>query len=102
MRKKRSDRNHVIYVIENVLTGETYIGLTVVAGGVKKSCKVRLQKHVSRAKQETKNWALCEAIREWGPECFDIRALSVVRGRKLAHVVERDMIRVYQPTLNTF
>lgn len=102
MRKRRSDRNHVIYVIENILTGEQYIGLTVVSGGVRKSVKVRFQKHVSRAKQETKPWALCEAIRFWGAECFDARALTTVRGRKLAHVAERDLINTYSPSLNTF
>jgi hypothetical protein len=102
MRKKRSDRNHVIYVIENVMTGDKYIGLTVVSGSVRKSVKVRFQKHVSRAKMESKNWSLCDALREWGPECFEASALTVVRGRALAHTTERDLIRTFQPSLNTF
>jgi hypothetical protein len=31
-RKKRSDRNHVIYLITNVLTGHQYIGITAATG----------------------------------------------------------------------
>lgn len=102
-RKRRSDRKHVIYCAVNVLSGDFYIGLTVVSGqAIKKSVKVRWQKHVSRAKCEAKEWSMCAHIREWGPECFDLKVLDVVRGRKPAHQAEREFIRRLQPTLNTF
>lgn len=103
MRKRRNDRRHVIYTARNVLSGDLYIGLTVVTGqAVKKSVKVRWQKHVSRAKQEPKQWAFCVAIRTWGPECFELEVLEVIRGRKPAHQRERELIRTLQPSLNTF
>ena len=102
-RKRRSDRKHAIYRIVNILTGECYIGITVTNGNaVKRAVKVRFQKHVSRAKQESKSWAFCEAIRAWGSECFEPEVLEVVRGRKPAHQRERELIREFNPTLNTF
>ena len=101
-RKRRNDRKHAVYTITNMLTGEQYIGITVVQGGVRKSLKIRWQKHVRRAVTENKNWALCQAIREWGAECFDMALMEFVRGRKAAHERERELIRDLAPTLNTF
>jgi hypothetical protein len=101
-RKPRSDRSHAVYTIRNVLTEERYIGITVCSGSVRRALKIRWQKHVRRALTENKNWALCEAIRSWGPECFDIQLLEVVRGRKPAHQRERELIRDHAPELNTF
>ena len=61
LRKKRSDRNHVLYKITCVDTGDSYVGLTVSQGrAFLKSVKVRWQKHVSRAKRENKEWLLYE------------------------------------------
>ena len=103
MRKKRSDRNHVIYQVTCVDTGDSYIGLTVAKGqAFLRSVKVRWQKHVSRAMREDKSWAFCEALRgnvdaEWRYE-----VLEVVRGRKPAHQRERELIYYYEPNLNTF
>ena len=55
MRKKRSDRNHIIYAV-TADTGETYIGLTVAIGqAYLRSVKVRVQKHISRALKEDKD-----------------------------------------------
>jgi hypothetical protein len=103
MRKRRNDRRHAIYCIVNILTGEKYIGLTVTKGAaVKRSVKVRFQKHVSRAKKESKDWAFCEAIRFWGKECFEPQVMEVIRGRKPAHARERELIKIHNPELNTF
>jgi hypothetical protein len=101
-RKRRSDRKHVIYLVVNVLTGERYVGLTVAQGGAyKRSVKVRWQKHVSRALIENRDWAICKAIRKWGAEVFDYCVLEVVRGKKAAHKRELEIIREFNPELNT-
>lgn len=102
-RKPRSDRKHAIYAVTNILTGEFYIGITVTNGpAVKRAVKTRFQKHVSRALVESKNWAFCNAIREWGKECFEPSVLEVVRGKALAHQRERELIRDLDPVLNSW
>jgi hypothetical protein len=102
-RKRRNDRRHAVYCITNALTGERYIGITVCQGAaVKRSLKIRWQKHVRRAVTEDKNWSLCRSIREWGAECFVMELLETIRGRKPAHQRERELIRKLAPELNTF
>lgn len=102
-RKRRSDRRHAVYSIQNILTGEQYIGITVCQGAaVKRSLKIRWQKHVRRALTEGKSWRLCESIREWGAECFEISLIELIRGRKPAHQRERALIAEFSPELNTF
>ncbi len=55
VRKKRNDRNHVIYEIVNSVTGESYLGVTAAIGRrFHYSAKLRLQKHFSRARRENK------------------------------------------------
>lgn len=99
MRKKRSDRNHVLYQL--TIGQETYIGLTVAIGqAYLRSVKVRVQKHISRAKKESKDWAICEALRS--DEVIQYEVLEVVRGRKVAHSRERELIEALSPSLNTF
>jgi predicted GIY-YIG superfamily endonuclease len=100
-RKARSDRNHAIYVITNVVTNEYYIGVTVCSGNVKKSLKVRIQKHVRRALTENKDWALCQNIRNYGVEAFTYGLVETVRGKADAHARERELTRQFNPTLNT-
>jgi hypothetical protein len=101
MRKKRSDRNHVIYQV--TAEGQTYIGLTVAIGqAYLRSVKVRVQKHISRALKEDKDWSFCQFIRENPEVQLRYEVLEVVRGRKPAHQRERQYIAEYQPTLNTF
>jgi GIY-YIG catalytic domain len=103
-RKRRSDRNHVIYVIENTNTGHQYIGLTVLAfkGNIKRTINRRFQKHVQRAMAEDKSWALSRSIRRYGSEVFTITALEVIRGKAAAHKRETQLINTLQPLLNTF
>ena len=99
MRRKRSDRNHVLYQL--TIGQETYIGLTVAIGqAYLRSVKVRVQKHISRAKKESKDWAICEALRD--SEVVQYEVLEVVRGRKAAHSRERELIEKRRPSLNTF
>ena len=103
MRKKRSDRNHVIYQVTCVDTGDNYIGLTVAQGqAFLRSVKVRWQKHVSRAMKEDKQWSFCNALRTNADAEWRYEVLEVVRGRKPAHQVERQYIAEFEPTLNTF
>ena len=102
-RKLRSDRNHVLYRVECIDTGDSYIGVTVAIGqAFLRSVKVRWQKHVSRAMNENKNWSFCTAIRNNADAEWRYEVIEVVRGRKPAHQRERQLIAEFSPTLNTF
>lgn len=100
-RKRRSDRNHVIYRVD--LNDASYIGVTVKEQGKTplRSALRRWQKHVSRAKREDKDWRLCVAIRSNDLTSFSVRVLAVVRGKTEAHKMERVLIRKFNPRLNT-
>ena len=103
MRRKRNDRNYVLYAIFSPNTGDSYIGVTVATGrAFLRSVKVRVQKHMSRAKCEAKEWTFCEFIRQ-NPEAeLQYQVIEVVRGRKAAYQRERELIYQFEPTLNTF
>lgn len=99
-RKARSDRNHIVYSLS--VKGLEYIGVTFVERrSPALSLRRRWQKHVRRALTEDRSWNLCRAIRKHGPEAFEVQVLEVVRGKALAHQVERDLIRTRKPRLNT-
>jgi hypothetical protein len=101
MRKKRSDRNYVLYQL--TAENETYIGLTVAQGqAFLRSVKVRVQKHLSRAKREDKNWTLYAFLRSNPEVQIQYEVLEVVRGRKPAYQREREIIAEVAPSLNTF
>lgn len=100
-RKRRQDTKHAVYMLVNTNTNESYIGITVCGSQVNKALKVRFQKHVRRALTENKTWALCKSIREHGAEAFSMLLVDVVRGRKPAHAVERELINGNAPALNT-
>lgn len=103
MRKRRSDRNHVLYQITNVSTGDTYVGLTGAQGqAYLRSVKVRWQKHVSAALNDGKDWAFSKALRAQQDTSWRYQVLEIVRGRKNAHQRERQLIAELSPTLNTF
>lgn len=103
-RKRRSDRNQVIYYIQDVVTLEYYVGLTAVAfgGNVRKTLNRRMQKHMQRALSENKDWGLSVALRERGAERFVYGVVEVVRGKKAAHIRETELINSLRPSLNTF
>lgn len=103
MRKKRNDRNYVLYQVSIEDTGDNYIGLTVASGrAFLRSVKVRVQKHISRAFRESKDWSFCEFIRSNPDATLRYEVIEVVRGRKSAYQRERELIAELQPTLNTF
>ena len=99
MRKRRSDRRHIVYCLTNCVTGDFYIGIT--QGFRKRDLKIRVQKHIRRALTEGKSWALCDAIRSYGAGSFVAQELAVVKGKQAAHAVERELIGEYSPTLNS-
>jgi hypothetical protein len=103
-RKRRTDRNQVIYFIQDTVTLEYYIGLTALSfkGNVFKTLRRRMQKHMQRAMTENKNWGLSRALRERGAERFVFGVVEVVRGKRPAHARETELINTLQPQLNTF
>ena len=99
MRKKRSDRNYILYSLN--VNGESYIGLTVANGRAYwNALKLRVQKHISRSIREDKDWSLCKAIRN--ADVIEYEVLEVIRGRADAYQRERELIKQYQPSLNDF
>jgi hypothetical protein len=101
MRKKRSDRNYILYRLTGPSGADSYIGLTVAVGSaIVRSVKVRVQKHISRAVREDKDWSLCAFLRS--TEVVHYEVLEVIRGRKNAYQRERELIREYTPNLNDF
>lgn len=102
-RKKRSDRRHLIYLVQNNQTGEQYIGLTALMfnGSVKRTLYRRMQKHLQRAMTENKMWGLSDNLRKYGPEVFTYGLIEVVRGKKQCHIREVELIKEFQPELNT-
>ena len=103
-RKRRTDRNQVIYYIQDTVTLEYYIGLTALSfkGNVRRTLYRRMQKHMQRALSENKNWGLSRALREQGADSFVFGVVEVVRGKRPAHARETELINTLQPALNTF
>jgi hypothetical protein len=103
-RKRRTDRNQVIYYIQDIVTLEYYIGLTALSfkGNVRRTLYRRMQKHMQRALTENKNWGLSRALRERGAESFVFGVIEVIRGKRPAHARETELINTLQPALNTF
>jgi hypothetical protein len=102
MRKRRTDRTHIIYRIVNTQTNEFYIGITVLQGrAYLGSIQKRLKQHISRATNEEKDWKLCNSIREYGPSSFKIEIFETIRGKKPAHAREVQLIKELKPHLNT-
>ncbi len=100
-RKKRSDRNHAIYMITCNPTGERYIGITAVSGrAFLGSVKRRWDNHVYHANIEGRDYPLQRAIREHGEKAFSHELLKVVRGKQEAHTLELDIIHSLKPELN--
>jgi hypothetical protein len=101
MPKPRSDRNHIIYEI--ITPQGSYIGVTAkTQTTVLKSLRARAAKHWYRARTESKTWALCQYLRTLTDKSeIDIRMHEMVRGKADAHARERELIRRYNPALNT-
>jgi len=100
-RKRRSDRNHVIYQIENIHTGERYIGMTYARGrAFLKSAKARWTAHKYNALVDKRDTLFYDNVREWGVDAFKVSVLQVVRGKKECHIEETELIKTVQPELN--
>jgi hypothetical protein len=104
VRKKRSDRNHVIYLLTNVFSGKQYIGITVAKGrAFKWSAYNRFCKHISRARLENKDWPLYKDMSKYRDEeliAYHIEVMQVVRGKAEAHEIETKLINKHKPKLN--
>jgi len=101
-RKKRSDRNHIIYQLTNTVNGEKYIGVTVVTGrAYLKSLRSRWIRHIYKATKAMAQYPISEAIREYGEEAFTREILTKVRGKKNAFETESQLINEIRPKLNT-
>jgi len=100
-RKKRTDRNHIIYELR--VAGGNYIGVTAkTETTVLKSVKARAAKHFYRAKKEDKNWTLCVELRKLADKSeIEIVIHEIVRGKAEAHKREVEIRRAVKPTLNT-
>jgi TfoX/Sxy family transcriptional regulator of competence genes len=101
IRKKRTDRNHIIY--ELVVNGQNYIGVTAkTETTINKSVLARAAKHFYRAKTENKDWALCRELRKLNDKSeIEIRIHEIVRGKAEAHKREVEIRRLIRPALNT-
>jgi hypothetical protein len=100
-RKPRSDRNHVLYKLTNLATGDFYIGLTVIrSGNVKRSLAIRWRGHCYKAFVEMKDWPMPSAIRKYGEKCWTHEPLQVIRGKAAAHVAEVALIKQLRPYYN--
>ena len=100
-RKKRTDRNHIIYELR--INGLNYIGVTAkTETTINKSVLARAAKHFYRAKKESKNWLLCEALRGLNDKSeIEVLVHEVIRGKAAAHKREVELRRTLRPTLNT-
>jgi hypothetical protein len=100
-RKKRTDRNHIIYELR--VPQGNYIGVTAkTESTVLKSVRARAAKHFYRAKTETRAWLLCDALRAVQcKEDIEILVHEIVRGKAQAHKREVEIRRTVKPTLNT-
>ena len=100
-RKRRVDRNHIIYELR--VNGLNYIGVTAkTESTVQKSVRVRANKHFYRAKTEDKNWLLCAELRKLTDKNeIEIVVHEVVRGKAAAHRREVEIRRAVKPALNT-
>jgi hypothetical protein len=101
IRKKRTDRNHIIYELR--VNGLSYIGVTAkTASTVNKSVLARAAKHFYRAKKEAKDWALCQALRSLADKSeIEVYVHEIIRGKAAAHKREVELRRELRPALNT-
>lgn len=100
-RKKRVDRNHIVYML--VVNGLRYVGSTSkTESTVLKSVKARVSKHWYRAQTENKDWLICHALRQLNDRNeIEVKILAVVRGKGPGHKREVELRRELNPELNS-
>ena len=99
-RKRRNDRNHVIYQL-TAPNGDRYVGITFARGrAYKRSTAIRFRAHVRNANEYNYENLLSSSIRDHGAENFKKEILEIVRGKQNAHDRERELIAVFRPELN--
>jgi hypothetical protein len=101
LRKKRVDRNHIIYELR--VNGHNYIGVTAkTETTINKSVLARAAKHFYRAKTESKDWLLCKELRTLADKSeIQVLVHEVIRGKAAAHKREVELRRTLRPSLNT-
>ena len=98
-RTARKDSNFIIYVAEH--NGSAYIGLTRKGSNtVTKAVKERWRKHISRARNEDRDWELYRYIKSGNWDGWTHQVLDIVRGRAEAYAYERELVKQIQPELN--
>jgi hypothetical protein len=101
IRKRRNDRNQVIYLLTCAHTGERYVGLTVARGrAYKRSMNTRFDAHIRNATVYNKDTLLYRAMRTWGHESFNMEVIEVIRGKTDAHRRELEIARDLGVELN--
>lgn len=100
-RKIRKDCNYIIYEMEDE-HGERYIGLTRKSQpSVNKVLQERWRKHLSRARNEDRDWVLYKYLRSGGLDfAWTYQVLAVIRGRAEAYAYERELVKAELPSLN--
>lgn len=100
-RKIRNDCNYIIYEAVSE-RGENYVGLTRKSEStVQRSILERWRKHLSRARNENRLWALYVYLKTGGLDMgWEHRVLEIVRGRAAAYARERVLVKEMQPSLN--
>ena len=98
-RTARKDSNYVIYVATH--NGLAYIGLTRKGSTtVRKAVKERWRKHISRARNEDRDWELYRYIKQGNWTDWEHQVLDVIRGRAEAYAYERELVKQIRPELN--
>jgi len=104
MKKRRTPRSDCSYIIYEARSerGEVYIGLTrKTASTVGKSIAERWRRHLSRARNEHRLWALYIYLKTGGLDlAWEHRVIEVIRGRAEAYAREREIVKDLRPTLN--
>ena len=98
-RTARKDSNFVIYVAlhkELAYIGLTRKGSVTVAAAVKE----RWRKHISRARNEDRDWELYKYIKQGNWDGWTHQVIDIVRGRAQAYAYERELVKLMQPELN--
>ena len=101
-RTARKDSNYIIYEARCVESGVSYIGLTRKGSvTVTRAVAERWRRHVSRAKNENRMWALYVYLKSGGLDMtWTHTVIDIIRGRAEAYATERIIVKAVEPELN--